>query len=211
MTFNCWFTQLYSRYSKYVYIYTHTHTHTHTDCGLRQKHLTFFEIWKPASQRCTVFVPTVIMYSDVWSSVEMERWSVQHWIAAVELFIKTNSVTATQRGVRQNFQRRDSPGRNPLLLRVSKWRQEGPVKDSKAQERPFSAPAPDSVERERDATLRNPPRSARRQVLALRLNEWSLCRILHKDLPYRPYKIQVAQEGEPTAFLRWILGLCEKQ
>jgi hypothetical protein len=38
------------------------------------------------------------MYSDVWSLVEMERWSVQNRIAAVELFIKTESVTATQRG-----------------------------------------------------------------------------------------------------------------
>jgi hypothetical protein len=29
------------------------------------------------------------MYSDVWSLVEIERWSVQNRIAAVELFIKT--------------------------------------------------------------------------------------------------------------------------
>jgi hypothetical protein len=29
------------------------------------------------------------MYSDVWSLVEIERWWVQHRIAAVELFIKT--------------------------------------------------------------------------------------------------------------------------
>jgi hypothetical protein len=44
------------------------------------------------------------MYSDVWSLVEMARWSVQHRIAAVELFIKTESVTATQRRFRQQFQ-----------------------------------------------------------------------------------------------------------
>jgi hypothetical protein len=29
------------------------------------------------------------MYSDVWSLVEMERWSVQQRIATVEVFIKT--------------------------------------------------------------------------------------------------------------------------
>jgi hypothetical protein len=52
------------------------------------------------------------MYSDVWSLVEMERWSVQNRIAAVELFIKIESVTATQRGFRQQFQRRDAPSRN---------------------------------------------------------------------------------------------------
>ena len=36
------------------------------------------------------------LYSDVWSLVEMECWLVQHWIAAVEMFIKTESVTATE-------------------------------------------------------------------------------------------------------------------
>ena len=59
----------------------------------------------------------------------MERWSVQNRPAALELFIKTESVTAIQRGFRQHFQRRDAPSRNTLLLWVSKWRQEGPVKD----------------------------------------------------------------------------------
>jgi hypothetical protein len=49
------------------------------------------------------------MYSDVWSLVEMEHWSVQHRIAAVELFIKTESVTATQLGF-------DSIFRDVMLL-----------------------------------------------------------------------------------------------
>ena len=124
----------------------------------------------------------------------MERWSVQHRIAAVELFIKTESVTATQRGFRQQFQRRDAPSRNTLLLWVSKWRLEGSVKDSKPQGRPRSARTPDNVERVRDAILRSPRRSARRHALALRLKDSSVRRILHKDLHYHPYKIQVAQE-----------------
>jgi hypothetical protein len=49
------------------------------------------------------------MYSDVWSLVEMECWSVQNRIAAVELFIKTESVTATQLGF-------DSIFRDVMLL-----------------------------------------------------------------------------------------------
>ena len=68
------------------------------------------------------------------------------------------------------------------------------MKDSKPWGRPFSAPGPDSVERVRGAMLRSPRRSAQRQVLALRLNEWSVRRILHKDLHYHPYKTQVVQE-----------------
>ena len=50
----------------------------------------------------------------------MEGWSVQHRIGAVELFIKTESVTATECGCRQQFQRRDAPTRNTQLLWVSK-------------------------------------------------------------------------------------------
>ena len=119
----------------------------------------------------------------------MERWSVRLRIAAVEMFIKTQSVTATQRVVHQRFQRRDAPCPNNLLLWVSKWRQEGSVKDSKPQGRPLSATTPDNVERVRDAMLRRPHKSARRQALALLLKEFCVRRILHKDLHYQPYKI----------------------
>jgi hypothetical protein len=56
---------------------------------------------------------------------------MHHRIAAVELFITTESVTVTLRGFRHEFQRCDIPSRNALLLWVSKWRQEGSVKDSK--------------------------------------------------------------------------------
>jgi hypothetical protein len=133
---------------------------------VRQKHLTVFEMWKPAWPLRGASILTVTMYSDVWSLVEMERWSVQKRIAAVELFIKTESVTATQRGFRQQFQRRDAPSRNSLLLWVSKWRLEGSVKDSKPQGRPRSARTPDNVEQVRDALLRW---SARQHALALRL------------------------------------------
>jgi hypothetical protein len=48
------------------------------------------------------FVRIVII---VWSLGEMDRWSVQYHSVAVELFIKTESVTATQRGFRQQFPR----------------------------------------------------------------------------------------------------------
>jgi len=45
------------------------------------------------------------------------------------------------------------PSRSTLLLWVSKWRQEGSVKDSKLQGRLFLTPAPDSVEQVRGAML----------------------------------------------------------
>jgi len=64
------------------------------------------------------------MHSDVWSLVKMEQWTVQHGIEAVELFIKTESVTAIQCGFHQQFQRHDAPTHNTLLLWVTKWRQD---------------------------------------------------------------------------------------
>jgi len=45
-----------------------------------KKHLTVFEIRKPACQLSAAFVLTIIMYSDVWSLVEVERCSVKHWM-----------------------------------------------------------------------------------------------------------------------------------
>jgi len=124
----------------------------------------------------------------------MEHWSVQHRIAAaVEMSVKTELVTAIHHGFCQQFQRRDAPCCNNLLLWVPKWRQEGSVKDSKPKGHPFSVPATD-MERVRDAMLRSLCRSAQQQALALRLNECSGHRILHKDMHYHPYKTQVTQE-----------------
>jgi len=84
-------------------------------------------------------------------------------------------ITATQRGFCQQFQRHDAPSRNTLLLWGSKRHQEGSVKESKPQGCPFSVPAPDNVERGRDAMFRSPYRSAWQQALASRLNECSFC------------------------------------
>jgi len=37
---------------------------------------------------------TIIMPSDVWCLVEMQQWPMQHRIAVVESFMKSESVTA---------------------------------------------------------------------------------------------------------------------
>jgi hypothetical protein len=101
------------------------------------------------------FVLTIIMYSAVWSLVEMEHWSVQHRMVTVELFIKTGSITATHHGFHQQFQRCDAPSHNILLLWVSKWHQEGSLNDSKPQGCPFSATTPENVEWVKDAMMRS--------------------------------------------------------
>jgi hypothetical protein len=95
---------------------------------------------------------------------------VQHGIAAVESFIKTEPVAAIQRGFHQQFQRRDAPSHNTLLSWVLKWCQEGSAKDSK----PFMVSTSDNVEWVGDAMLQSLHRSARQPAIALHLNECSL-------------------------------------
>jgi len=79
-------------------------------------------------------------------------------------------------------------------LWVSKWHQEGSVKESKPQGHPFSAPTPDKLKWVGDKTLQSPCSSAQQQALTLHFNKRSVHQIFHKNLCYHPYKIQVAQE-----------------
>jgi hypothetical protein len=81
-----------------------------------QEHLMVFEIWKPACPLSGASIQIITTYSDV----EKERWSVQHRIVAVELFIKTEPVTAIQHGFWQQFLRCDAPSHNTLLLQTFK-------------------------------------------------------------------------------------------
>ena len=85
MTFNCWFTQLYSRYSKYVYIYTHTHTHTHTriaDCVKNTWRFLKFENQRPSDapfsyrqSSCTVMFGVQLRWSAGQCNNELRQWN----------------------------------------------------------------------------------------------------------------------------------------
>jgi hypothetical protein len=86
----------------------------------------------------TASILIVIINSDVWGLDDMDNQSVQ-CISALELFIKTESVTPKQCGFQQQFQRSDAPSCNTLPLWVLKWCQKGSVKDSKPQGCPSSA------------------------------------------------------------------------
>jgi len=48
-----------------------------TNCRVFQKYLTDFEIPKTILQLSAAFLLTIIMYSNVWNLVEMERFSVK--------------------------------------------------------------------------------------------------------------------------------------
>ena len=59
----------------------------------------------------------------------IERWPVSECIHLVEMFIRTNSVTAIQQDFRRHFNRHNAPSRNTMSIWVRKWHEEGSVKD----------------------------------------------------------------------------------
>jgi hypothetical protein len=73
---------------------------------------------------------------------------------AVELFSRTEPITATQYGFQLQFQTHDAPSHNTLW--VLKWCQELLVKDSKPQECQCSVHTPDNTEQVREAMLSCP-------------------------------------------------------
>jgi len=51
-----------------------------------------------------------------WPSdlVNMERWGVRECVCAVELFIRTGSITETQRGFRREWNQQEAPSPNTI-------------------------------------------------------------------------------------------------
>lgn len=67
---------------------------------------------------------------------------------------------------------------------------------------------PENIERLRQAMLRSPRQSAIRHATRLGISDRSIRRILHKDLGYHPYKIQLVQSLNPGDYPQRI-GFCE--
>jgi hypothetical protein len=122
--------------------------------------------------------------------VAMAPWTLEHREFVIENYFKSNeSVVAVQRLFRRQFNVKhhgNIPDRNTIFRWVEALRTTGSVMKRKP---PVSVRTPENVERVRLAVLRNPRHSARRQALALRMSDWSVRRILHKDLYFHPYKI----------------------
>ena len=59
--------------------------------------------------------------------VNMERWGVRELVCSVELFIRTGSITETQRGFRHERNQQEAPSPNAIRRWVRQWREEGSV------------------------------------------------------------------------------------
>jgi hypothetical protein len=123
----------------------------------------------------------------------MNRWTLREGICAVEWFIKCGSVTETQRAFRCELNRRDAPSPYAIRRWVQKWRAEGNVGNKPPPGRPRSVRTEQNVERFRASLVRSPRRSARKHAIALQITDRSIRRILHDDLHFHPYKMQIVQ------------------
>ena len=75
----------------------------------------------------------------------MERWGVSERVCVVELFIRTRSITETQREFRRERNQQEAPSPNAVRRRVRQWREEGSVTCKKPPGQPSSVRTPDNV------------------------------------------------------------------
>ena len=107
----------------------------------------------------------------------MERWGVRERVCAVELFIRTRSITETRRGFRRERNQQEALSPNAIRRWVRQWREEGSVTCKKPPGRPSSVRTPDNIARE---TLQTVMRSLTRVHLCIEEGGSHLKDIVHK-------------------------------
>ena len=102
----------------------------------------------------------------------MERWGVRErvCVCAVELFIRTGSITETRHGFRPERNQQEAPSPNASRQWVRQWHEEGSVICKKPPGRPSSVRTPD-IARVLASVGHSPRRSARKHAQALRMSD----------------------------------------
>ena len=89
-------------------------------------------------------------------------------------------------------------GQVPSKHRIKTWiknsEETGSALKKKQTGRPTSARTPQNIEAVRVSVLGSPRRSVRKLAAAVRLSRQCVCLILHVDLKFHPYKLQIVQE-----------------
>ena len=129
---------------------------------------------------------------------------------AHEQFVLSKSIVSVQREFRRKFgndrQRGAAPSRKIIGQWVRQWRETGSVQ-VKARTRRNTIRSPENIQHVRIPLERSPHRSVWRHSQLLNLSDRSLRRILHHDLHFHPYKLQIVQEL--TAAQTFFMGLFE--
>jgi len=121
----------------------------------------------------------------------MERWGVRERVCAVDLFIRTRSITGTQRGFHHEQNQQEAPSPNSIRQWVRQWHEEGSVICKKPPGRLSSIRKPDNIVRVLASISHSPRQFACKHAEALCMSDRSVQRILRMDLSLHPYKVQV--------------------
>ena len=145
----------------------------------------------------------------------MAPYKQEERIRILQAYLRTMSISETQRDYRIHFKTRISPTKNAIKSLVRKFQETGAVHDAKKTGRPKLIRTEVQINRVATDVANNSNTSIRRRSLQLGITRSSLQRILKKDLKLFPYKIQLCQELLPTdaekrlAYAKSFLDLCK--
>ena len=86
------------------------------------------------------------------------------------------------------------PSKHAIKTWIKNFEETGSVLKKKQTGRPRSARTPQNIKAVRASVLRNPRHSVHKLAAAVRLSRECVRRILHVDLKFHPYKLQIVQE-----------------
>jgi len=143
----------------------------------------------------------------------MDQWNGSQRAIAIKVYYKNNdSLTAARREFRRHY----NLGRHDRVLSciaIKTWVNNFEETGSALKKKPPGAQrtqrTPENIEAVRTSFEKSPRRSVRKQAAALDLRRTTVRRILHNDLNFQPYKIQIVQELKPTDYMAR-LEFCEK-
>jgi hypothetical protein len=107
--------------------------------------------------------------------------------------VLSKSIVSVQREFHQKFGDDWQHGAAPSRKIIGQWRETGSVQ-VKAHNLRNTVRSPENIQHVRIALERSPLRSVRPHSQLLNLSDRSVRRILHHDLHFDPYKLQIAQE-----------------
>jgi len=128
----------------------------------------------------------------------MDQWNGQQRAFAIKLFYKNNdSLEGPQKEFRSFFnlgRHGRVPSKHAIKTWIKNFEETGSVLKKKPTGRPRSARTPQNIEAVSVSVLRSPRRSVLKLAAAIRLSRECVRRILHVDLTFHPYKLQIVQE-----------------
>lgn len=141
----------------------------------------------------------------------MDRWTGEHRGYAVKAYYQNGeSFVQTRRAFRRHFnipRNQPVPTDNAIRTWITNLEQTG----STSKKRGGSVKTvrtPQNIAAVREAVVRSPRRSTKQHALRIGISDSSVRRILHKDLNFHPYKLQIVQCLKPNDYQQRIL-FCE--